>query len=176
MMPARPSTRRRNCSASTIRAGRHWPRWPKVAMPQASRCRGRCCIRASQLQFQRPQDGGADGNRAADFGDARKADLAASFQAAVIEVLVAKSIAALKRTGLKQLICGGRCRCQPRPAHGARRCDPAARSPCNRSLKYTDNGAMIALPVRCGSRPGQRGSAGRIAVRPRWPLAELTRP
>lgn len=117
--------------------------------------------------------------RAADFGDARKADLAASFQAAVIEVLVAKSIAALKRTGLKQLVVAG--------GVGANRglrtaLDDATRRRGAR-VYYpepelcTDNGAMIAFAGALRLQAGATGQrAGRIAVRPRWPLAELTRP
>jgi N6-L-threonylcarbamoyladenine synthase len=39
--------------------------------------------------------------------DARRADLAASFQAAVVDILVAKAVQALKRTGYKSLCVGG---------------------------------------------------------------------
>ena len=112
--------------------------------------------------------------RAADFGDARKADLAASFQAAVIEVLVAKSIAALKRTGLKQLVVAG--------GVGANRglrtaLDDATRRRGAR-VYYpepelgTDNGAMIAfagaLRLQAGAT-GQRAGASRCGRAGRWP-------
>jgi len=117
--------------------------------------------------------------RSADFVDAAKADLAASFQAAVIDVLVAKSIAALTHTGLRQLVVAG--------GVGANRVlrnalDTAARRRGGR-VYYpepelcTDNGAMIAFAGALRMKAGASGSrTGRIAVCPRWPLAEVVRP
>ena len=53
-----------------------------------------------------------------------RADIAAEFQAAIVEVLVAKSLAALERSGLRQSGGRGRRRRQPgaaRAAHARRR-------------------------------------------------------
>ena len=76
-----------------------------------------------------------------------RADIAAEFQAAIVEVLVAKSLAALKRSGLKQLVVAGgvganlelRARLtQAAAGKGLRVFYPA--------LEFcTDNGAMIAF-------------------------------
>lgn len=105
---------------------------------------------------------------------AQLADLAASTQAAIVEVLVAKSVKAIKRTGLKRLVVAGgvganvQLRCQLGEA-------------CHRlgaRLHYpelhlcTDNGAMIALAaamrLQRGATP-ERDYA--FDVRPRWDLA-----
>lgn len=111
------------------------------------------------------------------FAPDDRADLAAEFQAAVVEVLVAKSMAALRHCGLKQLVVAG--------GVGAnrelRRQLDAAAAKARITVYYpelefcTDNGAMIAL---AGALRFQAGvsikPAGAFAVRPRWPLAELT--
>ena len=105
------------------------------------------------------------------------ADIARGFQDAIIEVLVKKSLRALKQSGLKQLVVAG--------GVGAnkelrRRLDEHA---AKRGITVfypefefcTDNGAMIAL---AGALRFQAGlslkPAGAFAVRPRWPLQELT--
>ena len=110
-------------------------------------------------------------------GDA--ADLAADFQQAVVEVLVKKALAALKRTGLKRLVVAG--------GVGANR---SLRAQLDEAAKRrgwrvyypepelcTDNGAMIAFAGALRLAAGDRGSAeGEIRIRPRWPLAELQKP
>lgn len=107
-----------------------------------------------------------------------KADLAAAFQASMVEVLLKKSLLAMKQTGLGQLVVAG--------GVGANRqlrtaLDAAARRKRFKvyypELEFcTDNGAMIALAgaLRLAAGHAPR-SAGEFAVRPRWPLAELTR-
>ncbi len=111
-------------------------------------------------------------------GDA--ADLAADFQDAVVEVLSAKALAALKQTGLRTLVVAG--------GVGANRAlrahlDQAARRRGWRvyypePALCTDNGAMIAfagaLRLFAGERPSAANAA--IRVRPRWPLADLQPP
>ncbi len=105
---------------------------------------------------------------------ATRADVAASFQAAIVDVLVAKAVAALDLTGLHRLVVAGgvganqalreRLATAAR-AHGAQLFYPR--------LKFcTDNGAMIALAgaLRLNSAVG--GTLG-FAVRPRWDLASL---
>ena len=114
--------------------------------------------------------------------DAVKADLAASFQRAAVDVLVAKSIAALARTGATRLVVAG--------GVGAnrllRRELTAAVQARGADVHFppvewcTDNGAMIALAgalkVERDGLPdaGDRG----FGVRPRWSLdsAESTNP
>jgi N6-L-threonylcarbamoyladenine synthase len=106
------------------------------------------------------------------------ADLAASTQAAIVEVLVAKSVAALQRTGLRRLVVAG--------GVGAntelrRRLDAAcarlgARVHYPELALCTDNGAMIALAAAMRLQAGlERASDdGAFDVRPRWPLQEIS--
>ncbi|MFB0936427.1 MAG: tRNA (adenosine(37)-N6)-threonylcarbamoyltransferase complex transferase subunit TsaD [Propionivibrio sp.] len=106
----------------------------------------------------------------------QRADIARGFQDAIVEVLVKKSMRAIKSSGLRQLVVAG--------GVGAnrelrRQLDERA-SRAKITVYYpefefcTDNGAMIAL---AGALRFQAGvslkPAGAFAVRPRWPLAEL---
>jgi N6-L-threonylcarbamoyladenine synthase len=104
----------------------------------------------------------------------QRADMAASLQAAIVEILVAKSLRALDQTGLRRLVVAG--------GVGAnlalrRRLDAAC---ARRGVRVhypapelcTDNGAMIGLAA---AMRWQRGSAAPSAdaafdVRPRWAL------
>ena len=109
--------------------------------------------------------------------DQFKADAARAFQEAIVEVLVKKSLKALKQTGLGQLVVAG--------GVGANR---QLRSMLNTEAKRkrfrvyypelefcTDNGAMIALAgclrLQAGTLAKQ---AGEFAVQPRWPLMEMS--
>lgn len=108
--------------------------------------------------------------------DAEKADLCAEFQAAIVEVLAAKALAALKATGLKQLVVAG--------GVGANRALRAALDAGVRAAGArvfypelelcTDNGAMIAFAgaqrLTFAAAAKQAGSFG---VRPRWALQEV---
>ena len=109
--------------------------------------------------------------------EARKADLAASTQAAIVEVLVHKSLGALDRSGLRRLVVAGGV-----GANTALR--TALDEACARRgwrVHYpeldlcTDNGAMIAMTaamrVSAGVESGDRNYA--FDVKPRWPLAEI---
>jgi N6-L-threonylcarbamoyladenine synthase len=108
----------------------------------------------------------------------RKADLAASTQAAIVDVLVRKSLAALEQTGLHRLVVAG--------GVGANK---ALREQLNAAcakrgvrVHYpelhlcTDNGAMIAMAAAMRLQAGVQTATGVYAfdVKPRWPLAELT--
>ena len=105
------------------------------------------------------------------------ADLAASTQAAIVEVLVAKALQALKFTGSTRLVVAGgvganRLLRQKLDAGAAR---VAAQGHYPPLALCTDNGAMIALAAalrwQCGLHPVDAGGA--FEVRPRWPLQEL---
>ena len=113
----------------------------------------------------------------ADPTTAQLADLAAATQAAIVEVLVKKSLAALKSTGLDRLVVSG--------GVGAntelrRQLDDAAR---RRSFRVhypelalcTDNGAMIAMAaaMRLQSGAGEASRNYGFDVRPRWPLDQI---
>lgn len=109
----------------------------------------------------------------------RKADLAASTQAAIVEVLVKKSMLALKLTGLKRLVVAGGV-----GANTALR--EQLNAACTRKgirVHYpeihlcTDNGAMIALAAAMRLAAGQQTAQKEYAfnVRPRWPLDEIAR-
>lgn len=117
----------------------------------------------------------ADGLAAAD-AQATLADLAASTQAAIVEVLVKKSLAALKSTGLKRMVVAG--------GVGANKSlrEQLDKACVRRGVRVhypelhlcTDNGAMIALAA------AMRLQAGRAAlstepvfdVKPRWDVSE----
>jgi len=110
----------------------------------------------------------------------RKADLAASTEAAIVEVLLKKSLTALRETGLKRLVVAG--------GVGAnRRLREQLNAACKRQgvrVHYpelhlcTDNGAMIAMAAAMRLQSGEGGMAQAqprysFDVKPRWPLAEL---
>ncbi|AZY49314.1 tRNA (adenosine(37)-N6)-threonylcarbamoyltransferase complex transferase subunit TsaD [Bordetella avium] len=109
-----------------------------------------------------------------------RADLAAATQAAIIEVLAAKSIRALKQTGLKRLVVAGGV-----GANSLLRQRLAEVLPRMKATAYfpplslcTDNGAMIAFAaaerVKAGLANLEQGDHA-FTVRPRWDLAELER-
>jgi N6-L-threonylcarbamoyladenine synthase len=110
--------------------------------------------------------------------EAARADLAAEIEAAIVEVLTAKALAAVKQAGLSQLVVAGGV-----GANLALRKRLAAES-ARRGLKVyypelefcTDNGAMIAFAAarRLESRVPSRGSRSlAFTVRPRWELDTL---
>ena len=106
-----------------------------------------------------------------------RADVAASFQEAVADVLVAKSLAALRRTGLSRLVVAGGVGANVR----LRALLDAAASRDKFSVFYpamefcTDNGAMIALAgcLRLKTAKAGRALPLEFTVRPRWDLASV---
>jgi N6-L-threonylcarbamoyladenine synthase len=107
--------------------------------------------------------------------ESRKADLAASTQAAIVDVLVKKTLSALAQTGLKRMVVAG--------GVGA---NALLRSQLNAACRQrgvrvhypelefcTDNGAMIALAagmrLQAGLETLQPGYT--FDVKPRWSLA-----
>lgn len=116
---------------------------------------------------------------ASDWKDSEAADLAAEFEHAVADVLCAKALQAMKKTGLKSLVVAG--------GVGANRhlraVLDAAVSKRGGKVFYpepvlcTDNGAMIAFAGALRLQAGERPLSGEgFKVRPRWPLAELRPP
>jgi N6-L-threonylcarbamoyladenine synthase len=109
-----------------------------------------------------------------DYSVAQAADLAAEFQEAVVDVLNAKALAALKQTGLKCLVVAGgvganrRLREQLIAAAGKR----GAKVYFPELEFCSDNGAMIALAaaMRVQADCAEPTRDGAFAVRPRWPL------
>ena len=106
--------------------------------------------------------------------EARKADLAASTQAAIVEVLVKKSLSALQETGLQRLVVAGgvganrQLREQLDAACAKRR----VRVHYPELHLCTDNGAMIALAAAMRLQAGKQQAIFDYAfdVKPRWPL------
>jgi N6-L-threonylcarbamoyladenine synthase len=108
---------------------------------------------------------------------AQLADLAASTQAAIVEVLTAKAMKALKATGLKRLVVAGGvgANAELRRALG-RACERAGvRVHYPELALCTDNGAMIALAAAMRVQRGRATPVRDYAfdVRPRWPLAAV---
>jgi len=106
---------------------------------------------------------------------AASADIAAAFQEAVVDVLVSKSVAALKESGLTDLVVAGgvganaelRRQLESRAAASGARVYFAPLELC------TDNGAMIAFAGAVHlQKSGPKRSQLAFLVRPRWPLAE----
>ncbi|HET8596231.1 MAG TPA: tRNA (adenosine(37)-N6)-threonylcarbamoyltransferase complex transferase subunit TsaD [Castellaniella sp.] len=108
-----------------------------------------------------------------------RADLAAATQAAIVEVLAAKAVRALKQTGLKRLVVAG--------GVGANQLLRARLAAALKPLKATayfpplalctDNGAMIAFAaaerVKAGLAVLDADAPHSFTVRPRWDLAEI---
>ncbi|MBT9514370.1 MAG: tRNA (adenosine(37)-N6)-threonylcarbamoyltransferase complex transferase subunit TsaD [Acidovorax sp.] len=110
--------------------------------------------------------------------EARKADLAASTEAAIVDVLVKKTLTALKQTGLKRVVVAG--------GVGANRHLRAQLNAACAAAKVrvhypelhlcTDNGAMIAMAAAMRLQAGQQQANADYAfdVKPRWPLDAIT--
>lgn len=115
--------------------------------------------------------------RAAPLTEARRADLAAAVQAAIVDTLCVKALRALEHTGHRDLVVAGGVaanqRLRAQLAAGAAR--HGARVYYPRPEFCTDNAAMIAVAGLLRLQAGER-SAGGIGVRARWPLTELAPP
>jgi N6-L-threonylcarbamoyladenine synthase len=109
---------------------------------------------------------------------ARRADLAASTEAAIVDVLVKKSMAALERGGATRIVVAGgvganqRLRAQLDAACAKR----GVRVHYPELALCTDNGAMIALAGAMRLQAGVQAATRSYAfdVKPRWPLEEIT--
>ena len=110
-------------------------------------------------------------------GASERADLAASTQAAIVEVLTKKAMTALKETGLQRLVVAG--------GVGANRelrrqlnalCEKARVRVHYPELHLcTDNGAMIAMAAAMRLQSGMQTAEPRYSfdVKPRWPLQDI---
>jgi N6-L-threonylcarbamoyladenine synthase len=104
-------------------------------------------------------------------------NLAASTQAAIVDVLVAKSLKALKETGARRLVVAGgvgaNLRLRQQLDAGAARLGARVHYPP--LALCTDNGAMIALAAALRLQHGLATlqTDGAFDVRPRWPLADV---
>ena len=103
-----------------------------------------------------------------------RADLAASFQAAVVDVLASKCLVALDREGLQRIVIAGgvganealRARLvRETESRGARAYFPPLRL-------CTDNGAMIAFAAALKHGEGTLPLGTSFPIHPRWDLAE----
>jgi N6-L-threonylcarbamoyladenine synthase len=105
--------------------------------------------------------------------DVLRQDICHAFQEAIVEVLVKKSLAALKQTGMKRLVVAGGVGANKQLRAGL---DEAA---AKRKLEVfyppldlcTDNGAMIAFAG--AMRLKEAKQAGGFTIKPRWDLASL---
>jgi N6-L-threonylcarbamoyladenine synthase len=113
----------------------------------------------------------------AQLSEQHKADIARGFVDAAVDVLLAKSLGALKQTGLDRLVVAG--------GVGANRQLRAALDRAAQRRKFsvfypdlalcTDNGAMIALAgaLRLARWPDQADCDYAFTVKPRWDLTSL---
>jgi N6-L-threonylcarbamoyladenine synthase len=103
-----------------------------------------------------------------------RADLAASFQHAIVEVLASKCADALRREGLQRLVVAGgvgaNTRLRERLVEEAARNGGQVFFPPLRLC--TDNGAMIAFAAALKYPQGGVSDAAGFPVHPRWDLAE----
>jgi N6-L-threonylcarbamoyladenine synthase len=112
------------------------------------------------------------------MSDSERADLAASTQAAITDVLVAKALKALKQTGSQRLVVAGgvgaNLMLRDKLNAGAAKLRAKVHYPP--LALCTDNGAMIALAAALRLQHGLAvlQTDGAFDVRPRWPLAELS--
>ena len=105
-----------------------------------------------------------------------RADLAASFQEALVDVLAAKCLTALEREGLERLVVAGgvgaNVRLRERLVEGAAKRGARVFFPPLRLC--TDNGAMIAFAAAL-KYPNGRAGADAFQIHPRWDLAQAAR-
>jgi len=106
----------------------------------------------------------------------QRADMAASVQAAIVDVLCAKSLRALQSSGLQRLVVAGgvgaNASLRQSLDQACRRIGARVHYP--EPALCTDNGAMIALAAAMRWQAGlaRTDRSGSFEVRPRWHLAE----
>jgi len=109
--------------------------------------------------------------------ESARADLAASAQAAIVDVLLRKSLSALKQTGLTRLVVAGGVSANRllRSSLDAAAQEQGLRVHYPEPSLCTDNGAMIALAAALRLHAGIEAAQPHYAfdVRPRWGLDTL---
>jgi len=106
--------------------------------------------------------------------ETQKANLAASYQLAIVETLYLKSKRALKQTGLKRLVVAGGVSANQRLRQLFEKLEKIGVEVFYPPLAFcTDNAAMIAYAGCERLLAGEREGLG-LCVRPRWPLSELS--
>lgn len=110
----------------------------------------------------------------------RKADLAASTQAAIVDVLVKKTLNALKQTGMDRVVVAGGVGANKllREQLNAECAKRKIRVHYPELHLCTDNGAMIAMAAAMRIQSGQQQASKTYAfdVKPRWPLDAIVEP
>ncbi len=105
-------------------------------------------------------------------------DLCASIQAAIVEVLVTKTLRAARRRGLRVITASGGVSCnralRRELAEGCRNHGLALRLAPPELC--TDNAAMVGLLAEALANAGQLGGEADADIRPNWPLAEKNTP
>jgi N6-L-threonylcarbamoyladenine synthase len=118
------------------------------------------------------------GQLGAALSDGQRADMAASVQSAIVDVLCAKSLRALQASGLHRLVVAGgvgaNASLRQRLGEACRRIGASVHYP--EPALCTDNGAMIALAagMRWQRGLGEGERSGAFDVRPRWDLAQIS--
>ena len=147
--PARPSTRAPGCSASATRAARSWTSWRRAAT-RASRafrapCRGAVDFSFSGLKTALLYD--LREQRRGGRSSAQRADIAASYQAAIVGQLVEQDLGCAAAEGLRRVAVAGGVAANSGCA--ARSPTPARQRACGSSLPplslCTDNAGMVGL-------------------------------
>ena len=113
-----------------------------------------------------------------EMSEADKANVARGFVDAIVDLLVAKCVTAIKQSGLKRLVIAGGVGANRQLRHALN----AAAAKKRFQVFYpelefcTDNGAMIAFAgaLRLKKNPALATREYAFNVRPRWPLHELT--
>jgi len=139
-----------------------------VALPRPLLRDGSCNfsfsgLKTAVLQFVRKHPAGLE-------GDALH-DLCASFQAAVVEVLVEKTRSALSETGIRRLVVAGGVACNSgiRAGMAGMCADLGVELSIPSPVLCTDNAAMIAVPAEFYLQEGVRDGA-EMDARVVWPL------
>ncbi len=111
-------------------------------------------------------------------GESRAADIAASFQLAVVDTLVAKLKRAVKQAGLKHIVVAGGVGANQSLRESLRLLAQEIEGECfyPRAAFCTDNAAMIALAGALRVQAGEQEEGQESPVRPRWPLDQLRPP
>jgi N6-L-threonylcarbamoyladenine synthase len=116
-------------------------------------------------------------NHPANICDQDKANIARAFVDAIVDVLTAKCVNALRHSGLKRLVIAGGvgANAQLRASLNAAAASKKFRVYYPELEFCTDNGAMIAFAgaLRLKANPAAAQHDYGFNVRPRWPLDEL---